>query len=173
MGVYRIPHALEQKAGAEPVRGELQLLISDLTRPNGIAFSPDEKYLYVDDSERKIWMRYRVQTDGTLTEAKLLYDASSDKRPGGPDGMKVDSAGNIYSSGPGGVWIFSAEGKAAGDYCRAGASCESGVGWGGSQDALHCGEQQPLSGASEDCGCASGSRALNKPGGQVTRARYA
>jgi gluconolactonase len=110
-GVYRIPHALEQKAGTEPARGELQLLVSDLPRPNGIVFSPDEKYLYVDDSERKIWMRYRVQPDGTLTEAKLFADASSDKRPGAPDGMKVDSVGNLYSSGPGGVWIFSPEGK--------------------------------------------------------------
>jgi gluconolactonase len=110
-GVYRMPHALEQKAGAEPARGELQLLVTDLPRPNGIAFSPDEKYLYVDDSERKIWMRYRVQPDGTLTEAKLFYDAGSDKRPGAPDGMKIDREGNIYSSGPGGVWVFSPEGK--------------------------------------------------------------
>jgi gluconolactonase len=111
-GVYRIPHALEQKPGAAPVRAELQLLVSDLTRPNGIAFSPDEKYLYVDNSEpKKIWMRYRVQPDGTLTEGKLLYDATSDPRPGSPDGMKVDQEGNIYSSGPGGVWIFTPEGK--------------------------------------------------------------
>jgi gluconolactonase len=111
-GVYRIPHALEQKPGAPPARGQLQLLVSDLTRPNGIAFSPDEKYLYVDNSEpKKIWMRYTVKADGTLTDAKLLYDASADKRPGGPDGMKVDVEGNIYSAGPGGVWIFSPEGK--------------------------------------------------------------
>jgi gluconolactonase len=111
-GVYRVPHALEQKAGAAPARAELQLLVSDLSRPNGIAFSPDEKYLYVNNSEpKKIWMRYRVQPDGTLTDAKLLYDATSDKRPGGPDGMKVDQQGNIYSTGPGGVWIFSPEGK--------------------------------------------------------------
>jgi gluconolactonase len=111
-GVYRVPHALEQKAGAPPARAELQLLVSDLTRPNGIAFSPDEKYLYVNNSEpKKIWMRYKVQPDGTLTDAKLLYDATSDKRPGSPDGMKVDRQGNIYSAGPGGVWIFSPEGK--------------------------------------------------------------
>ena len=114
-GVYRIPHASEQKAGTAPARAELQLLVSDLTRPNGIAFSPDEKYLYVDNSEpKKIWMRYRVQPDGSLTDAKLLYDATSDKRPGAPDGMKVDEEGNIYSAGPGGVWIFSPEGKPLG-----------------------------------------------------------
>jgi gluconolactonase len=111
-GVYRIPHALERKPGAAPDRAELQLLVTDLTRPNGIAFSPDEKYLYVNNSEpKKIWMRYRVQADGTLTEAKLLYDATSDPRPGSPDGMKIDQEGNIYSAGPGGVWIFSPEGK--------------------------------------------------------------
>jgi gluconolactonase len=114
-GVYRIPHALQQKAGAAPARLELQQLITDLPRPNGIAFSPDEKYLYVNNSEpKKIWMRYRVKPDGTLTEPRLLYDATSDPRPGGPDGMKVDMEGNIYSAGPGGVWIISPEGKPLG-----------------------------------------------------------
>jgi gluconolactonase len=111
-GVYRLSHALTQKPGAAPARGELQLLVGDLPRPNGIAFSPDEKYLYVDNSEpRKIWMRYRVEANGTLADPKLFYDATSDKRLGGPDGMKVDSEGNVYSTGPGGVWIFSPEGK--------------------------------------------------------------
>ena len=114
-GVYRLPHALEHKAGVPPARADLQLLVGDLTRPNGIAFSPDEKYLYVNNSEpKKIWMRYRVQPDGSLTEGKLLYDASSDPRPGNPDGMKIDRLGNIYSAGPGGVWIFSPEGKPLG-----------------------------------------------------------
>jgi gluconolactonase len=114
-GVYRIPHALDLKPGAPPARDELQLLITDLPRPNGIAFSPDEKYLYVNNSEpKKIWMRYRVQPDGSLTEPKLLYDATADPRIGGPDGMKVDIQGNIYSAGPGGVWIFSPEGKPLG-----------------------------------------------------------
>jgi len=114
-GVYRIPRALEHKPGAPPARAELQLLISDLPRPNGIAFSPDEKYLYVDNSEpKKTWMRYRVKPDGTLADAKLLYDATSDARVGGPDGMKVDMKGNIYSAGPGGIWIFSPQGKPLG-----------------------------------------------------------
>ncbi len=114
-GVYRIPHALQHKPGAPPDRAELQQLITDLPRPNGIAFSPDEKYLYVNNSEpKKIWMRYRVKADGTLTESRLLYDATADPRPGGPDGMKVDVEGNIYSAGPGGVWIISPEGKALG-----------------------------------------------------------
>jgi len=111
-GVYRIPNALSQKPGAPPSSSQLQLLISDLPRPNGIAFSPDEKYLYVNNSQpKKIWMRYRVLPDGGLADPKLLYDATSDPRVGGPDGMKVDTEGNIYSAGPGGVWIFSPEGK--------------------------------------------------------------
>lgn len=111
-GVYRIPHAQEQKPGAPPARNELQLVVSDLPRPNGIAFSPDEQYLYVNNSQpKKLWMRYRVRPDGTLTDAKLFYDATADPRPGNPDGMKVDVEGNIYSAGPGGVWIFSPDGQ--------------------------------------------------------------
>src|SRR6266576_633141 len=105
-GVYRIPKAFDQKPGTAPARDQLQLLVKDLPRPNGIAFSPDEKYLYVDNSQpKKLWMRYRVKEDGTLTDAKVFYDATSDSRPGGPDGMKVDRKGNVYSTGPGGVWI--------------------------------------------------------------------
>jgi gluconolactonase len=111
-GVYRVADAEAQKPGAAPDHSKLQLLVKDLPRPNGIAFSPDEKYLYVNNSEpKKIWMRYTVKADGTLTDGKLLFDATSDKRDGAPDGMKVDSKGNIYSAGPGGVWIFSPEGK--------------------------------------------------------------
>jgi gluconolactonase len=111
-GVYRLPHALLHKPGTPPANTDLQLLVSDLPRPNGIAFSPDEKYLYIDNSEpKKQWFRYRVQPDGSLTEAKLIYDATSDPRPGNPDGMKVDVQGNIYSAGPAGVWILSPEGK--------------------------------------------------------------
>jgi gluconolactonase len=111
-GVYRIPHATDQKPGSAPATDQLQLLAKDLTRPNGIAFSPDEKYLYVDNSEpRKLWKRYRVKEDGSLTDAKVFYDATSDPRPGAPDGMKIDRMGNVYSAGPGGIWIFSPEGK--------------------------------------------------------------
>jgi gluconolactonase len=111
-GVYRLPGALNHKPGAPPDRAQLQLLVKDLPRPNGICFSPDEKYLYVNNSEpKKLWMRYTVKADGTLTDAKVLFDASSDTRVGAPDGMKVDQSGNIYSAGPGGVWIISPEGK--------------------------------------------------------------
>jgi gluconolactonase len=111
-GVYRLSGALDHKPGAAPDHAQLQLLFKDLNRPNGICFSPDEKYLYVNNSEpKKLWMRYTVKPDGTLTDAKLLFDATSDTRVGAPDGMKVDLKGNIYSAGPAGVWIFSPEGK--------------------------------------------------------------
>lgn len=114
-GVYRIPGALHQKPGAPPARAKLQLLIKNLTRPNGLAFSPDEKYLYVDNSEpKKLWMRYRVNPDGSLSDGIVFYDATSDKGPGNPDGMKVDQKGNIYSAAPGGLWIFSPQGKRLG-----------------------------------------------------------
>lgn len=110
-GVYRIDHAAKQRPGSAPDPSKLTLLISNLTRPNGIAFSPDEKTLYVNDSGKKIWMRYSVEADGSVSNAKLLADASTDTREGGPDGMKVDTQGNLYSTGPGGIWIFSAQGK--------------------------------------------------------------
>jgi gluconolactonase len=129
-GVYRIPKAFDQKPGTAPQRDQLQLLVKDVPRPNGIAFSPDEKYLYVNNSgPKKLWMRYRVKEDGALTDAKVFYDATSDKRPGAPDGMKVDREGNVYSTGPGGVWIFSPEGKPLGTILL--PENGSNVNWGG------------------------------------------
>ena len=91
--------------------GKLQLLSKDLKAPNGIAFSPDEKYLYVDDSVAKTYWRFEVQPDGSIRNGKLFFDMSSSKDEGVPDGMKVDQKGNIYGVGPGGVWILSPEGK--------------------------------------------------------------
>lgn len=110
-GVYRIPNAQRQKPGAEPDRDKLQLIISDLPRPNGIAFSPDEKTLYVSDSGKRVWMRYDVTADGAVKGGSVLLDAAGDKTPGGPDGIKVDKAGNLYGAAPGGVWIISPGGK--------------------------------------------------------------
>lgn len=110
-GVYRIPGARQQKPGAPPDRDKLQLIIKDLPRPNGIAFSPDEKFLYIADSGKKVWLRYRVLPDGSVTDGSLFLDPSSDHAPGGPDGIRVDKNGNLYGSGPGGVWIISPEGK--------------------------------------------------------------
>ena len=112
-GVYRIPKAASHPAGAPPDNAQLQLLIRTLTRPNGIAFSPDEKHLYVavSDPNRKVWMRYDVHPAGTVANGEVFFDATSSKEPGAPDGMKVDQQGNIYGAGPGGLWIISPEGK--------------------------------------------------------------
>jgi len=92
-------------------KGKLQLIIKDLQAPNGIAFSPDEKYLYVNDSFTKKYWRYEVQPDGTVANAKLFMDMSSSKEDGVPDGIKIDQKGNLYGAGPGGVWVLSLEGK--------------------------------------------------------------
>ncbi|MCL5746277.1 MAG: SMP-30/gluconolactonase/LRE family protein [Acidobacteria bacterium] len=93
--------------------GQLQLIYEDLSRPNGIAFSPDEKILYVanSDEKRKIWMRFDVMPDGMIANGKVFHDVTSQTAEGLPDGMKVDSKGNLYCSGPGGIWIFSPQGK--------------------------------------------------------------
>jgi gluconolactonase len=98
-GVYRLS------------KGKLTLLAKDFVRPNGIAFSPDEKYLYVNDTARKIIERYEVQPDGGVANGKIITDMNSDPAPGAPDGMKVDQKGNIYCTGPQGFWIMSPDGK--------------------------------------------------------------
>jgi gluconolactonase len=91
--------------------GTVKLLLDDYRTPNGLAFSPDEKYLYVNDTQRSLIMRYDVQKDDTIANGRVFIDMSSDKTPGNPDGMKVDARGNVYCTGPGGVWIMSPEGK--------------------------------------------------------------
>lgn len=95
--------------------GKLTLLTKEMTRPNGIAFSPDEKTLYVANSDPKmaVWMAFPVKDDGTLGEGKVLFDATAwigDQNPGLPDGLKVDKAGNIFATGPGGVLVFAPDG---------------------------------------------------------------
>jgi gluconolactonase len=104
-GVYRL-----SKDGA------VTLLTRELTRPNGIAFSPDEKTLYVavSDPDRPVWMAYEVKPDGSLGAGRVFFDAAplrKEGRKGLPDGMKVDKAGNLFATGPGGVLVLSPEGK--------------------------------------------------------------
>jgi gluconolactonase len=91
--------------------GAIRLLLNDYRTPNGLAFSPDEKYLYVNDTLRNLIMRYDVQPDDTIANGRLFIDMNEDKAPGNPDGMKVDARGNVYCMGPGGIWILSPEGK--------------------------------------------------------------
>ena len=93
--------------------GKLQLISKDFTGPNGIAFSPDEKYLYVANwnKKKKVVMRYNARPDGTLTNGKLFFDMTAAPGEDALDGMKVDQKGNLYVSGPGGLWIISPEGK--------------------------------------------------------------
>jgi gluconolactonase len=94
-------------------KGKLQVVSKDFSGPNGIAFSPDEKYLYVAnwDDHAKVLRRYEVQADGTLRNGVLFFDMTSAPGEDALDGMKVDVQGNLYVSGPGGLWIISAGGK--------------------------------------------------------------
>ncbi|MGD1875531.1 MAG: SMP-30/gluconolactonase/LRE family protein [Mastigocoleus sp.] len=91
--------------------GNLTLLNKEMVRPNGIAFSPDEKKLYVSDSEKLHILVFDVKPDGTLSKGRVFAELPGPKDKGVPDGMKVDVKGNIYCSGSGGVWIFSPNGE--------------------------------------------------------------
>jgi gluconolactonase len=93
--------------------GKVQLVSTDFTGPNGLAFSPDEKFLYVGDwdDKKKVVFRYPVNAGGTLGKGELFFDMTSAPGEDAIDGIKVDLAGNIYVSGPGGLWILSQEGK--------------------------------------------------------------
>jgi len=92
--------------------GRLQVVVRDLNRPNVLAFSPDGKFLYVNNSDpaRNLVMRYDVVSDGTLVNGRVFADLTS-KVDGLADGMKVDANGNIYTAGPGGIWVLSPGGK--------------------------------------------------------------
>ena len=98
--------------------GEVTLLTEELSRPNGVALSPDEETLYVSNSDpdHPVWMAYTLQDDGSITEGRIFGDASefAGKEPGLPDGMTVDDDGYVYATGPGGVWIFSPDGSVLG-----------------------------------------------------------
>jgi gluconolactonase len=99
--------------------GKVTLLTKEMTRPNGIGFSPDEKTLYVaqSDPEAAIWKAFSVKSDGTLGESKVLFDATKwvkDGLKGLPDGLTVDAQGYIWATSPGGVSVFTPQGKLLG-----------------------------------------------------------
>ncbi len=104
-GVYRIA---EPDAGSPPV-----LMIADLQTPNGLCFSPDRRYLYIDDTEAMRIMRYTVAADGSLSGGGVFFDMEQpfDGEVGFPDGLKCDEHGNLWVSGPGGIWVVGPDGR--------------------------------------------------------------
>ena len=107
-GVYRLSHD-----------GEITLLTTEMTRPNGIAFSPDFNTLYVaqSDPDAALWKSFPVKDDGTIGEGTVFHDATEAFKkglPGLPDGLKLDEKGNLWATGPGGVYIFAPNGKLLG-----------------------------------------------------------
>ena len=99
-GVYRLDE-----------KGQVTLLTEDLTQPNGLAFSPDGKHFYVDDTKQKNIRVYDVAPDGSLTNGRILGDEQGGRHEGVPDGMKVDQNGNIFVTGPKGIWVWDAAGN--------------------------------------------------------------
>lgn len=98
-GVFRVDAA-----------GSVTLLTKELSQPNGLAFSPDGKRLYVDDSEKRNIRVYDFKKDGTIRNGRLFGEEPGEKGDGVPDGMKVDRAGNLYVTGPQGIWVWDPNG---------------------------------------------------------------
>jgi gluconolactonase len=98
-GVYRLDAS-----------GEVRLLTQELTQPNGLAFSPDGKKFYVDDSEQRNIRVYDFQSDGSLTNGRIFASEAGPTKGGVPDGMKLDRDGNLYVTGPQGIWVWDPEG---------------------------------------------------------------
>ncbi|MEE2790437.1 MAG: SMP-30/gluconolactonase/LRE family protein [Acidobacteriota bacterium] len=109
--------------------GELEVLVQDQSRPNGIALSPDEQTLYVanSDAENMVWMAYDLDASGT-SNPRVFYDVNDQAAPGAADGMKVDTTGNIFATGPGGVWVFAPDGTHLGTIMP--GEVTANVGWG-------------------------------------------
>jgi gluconolactonase len=120
---FGLPGAFDDPAKETPFSGVyrvrdgvVSLESDELEGPNGLAFSPDERYLYVGnwDAERKIVMRYEVAEDGALSSGTVFYDMTDAPGEDALDGIKVDEAGNLYVCGPGGIWVLSPEGERLG-----------------------------------------------------------
>jgi gluconolactonase len=87
------------------------LITKDLTQPNGLAFSPDGKQFYVDDSQQRNIRAYSVAPDGSLTNGRIFGEEPGGKGEGVPDGIKVDKNGNLFVTGPGGIWVWNKSGN--------------------------------------------------------------
>jgi sugar lactone lactonase YvrE len=94
--------------------GELVLLVDDFEGPNGLALSPDEAMLYISDTARKHVRAFSVNADGSISDGRVLVDMVESELEGLPDGMKVDVQGNLFCTGPGGIWIITPRGKCLG-----------------------------------------------------------
>jgi gluconolactonase len=112
-------------------KGNLELIDDQLNTPNGITFSPDEKFLYVTDNDngKKLYYRYEVDENGAVGKKMLFFDASGLSGEGGPDGIKVDKKGNCYFTGPGGVLVINPKGDLLG--IIAPPEQPANIGWGG------------------------------------------
>ncbi|MEE2709217.1 MAG: SMP-30/gluconolactonase/LRE family protein [Gemmatimonadota bacterium] len=96
--------------------GTIELLADDFERPNGLAFSPDESMLYIDDSFHRHLRAFDVNKDGTLANSRIITDMDH-PQPGSPDGMKVDEEGHVYITGPPGIWVLEPDGAVLGIFC--------------------------------------------------------
>jgi gluconolactonase len=114
--------------------GALHLVVDDFALPNGLAFSPDESVLYIDDSAHKHIRAFDVRADGTLTGGRILLDMASDD-PGVPDGLKVDVAGHVFCTGPGGVWVCRPDGGRLGRIVL--PELPANLGWAEDGSVLH------------------------------------
>jgi len=90
--------------------GSVRLLTKELAQPNGLAFSPDGKQLYVDDSEQRNIRVYDFHSDGSVSNGRIFGTEAGPPKSGVPDGIKVDTGGNLYITGPGGIWVWDPEG---------------------------------------------------------------
>ena len=120
-GVFRVP----------PGGGEVELLVKDFDIPNGLCFSPDGSRLFINDSTRALIRVFDVQKDGTLANSKIFCEniGRGVLEEGIPDGMKIDELGNIYVTGPGGIWVIDPQGKHIGTISV--PENVGNIGWGG------------------------------------------
>lgn len=123
---YGLPTGTEDPSKETPYNGvyktsggKTKLLVDSLTRPNGIAFFPGEKTFLVanSDGDKAIWYAFDIEENDSISEARIFYDATKESKAGDkglPDGLRIDASGNVYASGPGGIWIFNSGGKVLG-----------------------------------------------------------